>query len=49
MTPEAYNAEILRGRLGYSEAQIAELYARGAIVRDPKLPALRAAGKVTVG
>ncbi len=44
-----HNEEILRGRLGYSEAQIAELYARGAIVRDPKLPALRAAGKVTVG
>lgn len=41
-----HNEEILRGRLGYSEAQIAELYARGAIVQDPKLPALRAAGKV---
>jgi len=44
-----HNEEILRERLGYSAAQIDELYGRGAIVQDPKLPALRAAGKVTVG
>lgn len=41
-----HNEDILRTRLGYSAAEVAELYARGAIVQDPKLPALRAAGKV---
>ena len=41
-----HNEEILSARLGYSTAQLAALYASGAIVQDQQVKILRAAGKL---
>jgi CoA:oxalate CoA-transferase len=42
-----HNEEILGEQLGYSAAQLAELYAAGVIVQDVQVNALRAAGTLT--
>lgn len=41
-----HNAEILRAQLGYDDARIAALQSAGTVVEDPRLPALRAAGRL---
>ncbi len=41
-----HNEEILRERLGYTPAQIADLYAEGAIVQEAQVKMLRAAGRL---
>lgn len=41
-----HNAQIVREQLGLPESRVAELYAAGTLVEDPRLAGLRAEGKI---